>query len=102
MDRLEGFAGQLASVPESVQESTFIKGLKAEIHSAVRIAEPESLVQAIRMAIKIDETRAIGGVKVGTGTRLTCWNSGVDSKGISSLTHKLVKRKEVGVGRLSV
>ena len=54
------------------------------------------------MAIKIDETRAIGGVKVGTGTRLTCWNNGVDSKGISSLTHKLVKRKEVGVGRLSV
>lgn len=54
VDRFEGFAGQLSVIPESVQESTFIKGLKAEVRSVVRIAELESLAQAIRMAIKID------------------------------------------------
>lgn len=38
----------------------------------------------------------------GGGTGSTRWNSGVASKGTPSLTQKLVRRKEVGVGRLSV
>ncbi|KAJ9556550.1 hypothetical protein OSB04_011164 [Centaurea solstitialis] len=60
VDRFEGFAGQLSNIPESIQESTFIKGLKEEIRAAVRIAEPGSLGQAIRMAIKIDENKVTG------------------------------------------
>ncbi|CAH1450159.1 unnamed protein product [Lactuca virosa] len=65
MDRFEGFAGQLHDVPESIQESTFIKGLKEDVRAAVRIAEPDSLSQAIRMAIKIYENR-VGGLIKGT------------------------------------
>lgn len=57
VDKVKSFAGQLNDIPESVQESNFIKGLKEEVWAAVRIAEPDSLSQAIRMAIKIDENK---------------------------------------------
>lgn len=63
VDRFESFAGQLSEVPESIQESTFVKGLKEEVRAAVRIAEPDSLAQAIRMAIKIDENKIRGLIR---------------------------------------
>ena len=65
VDQCESFAGQLGYTSESVQESTFTKGLKEEVRSAVRIAEPASLAQAIRMAIRIDENKAGGSSKNG-------------------------------------
>lgn len=64
MDWFEAFAGQL-DVSELIQESTFIKGLKEEVRSTVRIAEPESLAQAIRMAIRIDENMTRGSSRSG-------------------------------------
>lgn len=62
--------GQLEQVPESIQESKFIKGLKEDVREAVRIVEPESLTQAICMAIKINEnqTKGLSRSRVGFGT----------------------------------
>nr|KAJ0197601.1 hypothetical protein LSAT_V11C700383600 [Lactuca sativa] len=85
VDRFESFAGQVNGVSESVQESTFIKGLKPSVRSAVRIAEPESLSQAIRMALKINENKGQGEVKAG-GYGTSKWNNGGAAKTITTHT----------------
>ncbi|KAJ9546301.1 hypothetical protein OSB04_018844 [Centaurea solstitialis] len=67
VDRFESLAGQLLDLPEKVLESTFIKGLKPELRSAIRIMEPETLARAMRMAVKMDENKSTGGMKTSTG-----------------------------------
>ncbi|KAL4575579.1 hypothetical protein LXL04_022427 [Taraxacum kok-saghyz] len=63
VDRFEGFASQLGQIPESVQHSTFIKGLKEEVRADVQIAKTRSLNQALQLALRIEENRAKGGPK---------------------------------------
>ncbi|CAH1449498.1 unnamed protein product [Lactuca virosa] len=64
----ERLAGQLTDIPEKVLEGSFIKGLKPELRSTVRIMEPESLARAMRIAIMLDDNKATGGAKTGGGT----------------------------------
>ncbi|GKE26603.1 ankyrin repeat-containing protein, partial [Tanacetum coccineum] len=42
----ETLAGQLVGIPEEVMEGTFIKGLRPELRSAVRVLQPEGLNHA--------------------------------------------------------
>ena len=68
VDRFESLAGQLLDLSEKVLESTFVKGLKPDTRAAIRVAEPESLAQAMRMAIKIDENKPAGNGRVSSNT----------------------------------
>ncbi|KAJ9536073.1 hypothetical protein OSB04_un000758 [Centaurea solstitialis] len=92
VDRFEGFAGQLSNIPESIQESTFIKGLKEEIRAAVRIAEPGSLAQAIRMAIKIDENKVTGLTRGANNSSRTGY--GYQGKTNPTTTSAVVKKED--------
>nr|XP_043616078.1 uncharacterized protein LOC122587997 [Erigeron canadensis] len=47
-------------VSEPVLEGTFIKGLKPDLHSAVRVLQPGGLTHAIKLSISIDENRLFG------------------------------------------
>ncbi|GJT47004.1 ankyrin repeat-containing protein [Tanacetum coccineum] len=55
---LEQLAGQLRGVLEEVMEGTFIKGLKPDLRSSVRVMKPVSLGQAMKLAMMIDENMA--------------------------------------------
>lgn len=70
VDKFEGFAGQLLGVPDDIMECTFIKGLKPEVRAEVRIAEPVSLEQAIRVAIKIDDNKGGQNCQIGYGSKI--------------------------------
>ncbi|GJU72446.1 ankyrin repeat-containing protein [Tanacetum coccineum] len=54
----ETLAGQLVGIPEQVMEGTFIKGLRPELRSAVRVMQPEGLNHAMKLAMIIDENKA--------------------------------------------
>ncbi|GJW50723.1 ankyrin repeat-containing protein [Tanacetum coccineum] len=54
----ETLAGQLVGIPKQVMEGTFIKGLRPELRSAVRVMQPEGLNYAMKLAIIIDENKA--------------------------------------------
>lgn len=56
----ETLAGQLVGISEQVMEGTFIKGLKPELRSTVRVMQPEGLNHAMKLAIMIDENKMIG------------------------------------------
>lgn len=56
----EMLAGQLVGISEQVMEGTFIKGLKPELRSTVRVMQPEGLNHAMKLAIMIDENKMIG------------------------------------------
>nr|KAJ0216427.1 hypothetical protein LSAT_V11C300121730 [Lactuca sativa] len=56
--KFECLVGQLFDLPEKVLESTFIKGLKADLHSAIRIMERKTLTKAMRVVIKMDENNS--------------------------------------------
>ncbi|GJW97748.1 ankyrin repeat-containing protein [Tanacetum coccineum] len=57
----EQLAGQLRGVSEEVMEGTFIKGLKLDLRSSVRVMQPVSLGQAMKLSIMIEENKTIGG-----------------------------------------
>ncbi|CAH1433964.1 unnamed protein product [Lactuca virosa] len=93
VERFEAFAGQLVDVLESIQESTFIKGLKEGVRSAVRIAEPESLAQAIRMAIRIDENTTGGSSRSGVSAGPPKMGQGFQAKTNTTVPVAQVKRE---------
>nr|GEV18270.1 Ty3/gypsy retrotransposon protein [Tanacetum cinerariifolium] len=47
-------------IPEEVMEGTFIKGLRPELQSAVRVMQPEGLNHAMKLAIMIDDNKLNG------------------------------------------
>ncbi|GJT84253.1 putative mitochondrial protein [Tanacetum coccineum] len=49
----EKLAGQLVGISEEVLEGTFIKGLKPDIRSAVRVMQPEGLNHAMKLTISL-------------------------------------------------
>ncbi|GKB99558.1 ankyrin repeat-containing protein [Tanacetum coccineum] len=57
----EQLAGQLRGVSEEVMKGTFIKGLKPDLRSSVRVMQRASLGQAMKLSIMIDENKTIGG-----------------------------------------
>ncbi|GJY11179.1 ankyrin repeat-containing protein [Tanacetum coccineum] len=54
----ETLAGQLVGISEQVMEGTFIKGLRPELRSAIRVMQPEGLNHAMKVAMIIDENKA--------------------------------------------
>ncbi|GJX34428.1 hypothetical protein Tco_0245985 [Tanacetum coccineum] len=54
----ETLAGQLAGISKQVMEDTFIKGLRPELRSAVRVMQPEGLNHAMKLPMIIDENKA--------------------------------------------
>ncbi|GJW11670.1 ankyrin repeat-containing protein [Tanacetum coccineum] len=54
----ETLAGQLVGIPEEVMKGTFIKGLRPELRTTVRVMQLEGLNQAMRLAMIIDENKA--------------------------------------------
>ena len=89
VDRFEGFASQLGQIPESVQHSTFIKGLKEEVRADVRIAKTRSLNQVLQLALRIQENRAKGGPKP----------NGWQNKGGYETQNRLNQTSTVGSGK---
>lgn len=61
----EKLAGQMLDLPEEVLEGTFIKGLKPELRSAVRVSQPKSLSKAMKVAVMIEENKNGGVPKTG-------------------------------------
>ena len=61
----ELLAATLEDVPEHVQESTFINGLRSEIIAEVQMLKPESLQEVLKFAQRVEErnicSRARGG-----------------------------------------
>ena len=61
----ELLAATLEDVPEHVQESTFINGLRSEIIAEVQMLKPESLQEFLKFAQRVEErntcSRARGG-----------------------------------------
>ncbi|GJX55769.1 hypothetical protein Tco_0285666 [Tanacetum coccineum] len=57
----EQLAGQLRGVLIEVMKGTFIKCLKPDLRSSVRVMQPVSLGQAMKLSIVIDENKTIGG-----------------------------------------
>ncbi|GJV55807.1 probable inactive ATP-dependent zinc metalloprotease FTSHI 4, chloroplastic [Tanacetum coccineum] len=53
----ETLAGQLVGIPEQVMEGTFIKGLRPESRSAIRVMQPEGLNHAMKLAMIIMKIR---------------------------------------------
>nr|GEV17911.1 ankyrin repeat-containing protein [Tanacetum cinerariifolium] len=53
----ETLAGQLVGVLEEVMEGTFIKGLRPELRSAVRVLQPKGLNHAMKLAVMIDDNK---------------------------------------------
>ncbi|GKF85606.1 hypothetical protein Tco_0253433, partial [Tanacetum coccineum] len=53
----EKLAGQLVGISEEVLEGTFIKGLKPDLRSAVRVMQPEGLNHAMKLAISLGENK---------------------------------------------
>ena len=51
----ELLAATLEDVPEHVQESTFINGLKPEIRSEMRMMKPEGLREVMKFAQRVEE-----------------------------------------------
>ncbi|PWA61664.1 Ankyrin repeat-containing protein [Artemisia annua] len=67
----EQLAGQLRGVSEEVMEGTFIKGLKPDLRSLVRVMQLVSLGQAMKLSIMIDENKACYNVLWGGGSHLS-------------------------------
>nr|GEW21131.1 ankyrin repeat-containing protein [Tanacetum cinerariifolium] len=58
----ETLAGRLAGLPKEVMKGTFIKGLRPELRSAVRVMQPEGLNHTMKIAIMIDDNKLNGVV----------------------------------------
>nr|GEW46441.1 ankyrin repeat-containing protein [Tanacetum cinerariifolium] len=57
--KISEIMGQLRGVSEEVMEENFIKGLKPDLRSSVRVMQPVSLGQAIKLSIMIDEKKPL-------------------------------------------
>ncbi|GJZ72924.1 hypothetical protein Tco_0637070 [Tanacetum coccineum] len=53
----EALAGQLVGIPEEVMKGTFIKGLRPELRTTVRVMQLEGLNHAMKLAMIIDENK---------------------------------------------
>ncbi|GKD91842.1 ankyrin repeat-containing protein, partial [Tanacetum coccineum] len=71
----ETLAGQLVGIPDEVMEGTFIKGLRPELRSAVRVMQPEGLNHAMKLAIMIDDNK-LNGVSSQSSSRLAVSTGG--------------------------
>ncbi|GKA99180.1 hypothetical protein Tco_0827117 [Tanacetum coccineum] len=71
----ETLAGQLVGISKQVIKGTFIKGLRPELRSAVRVMQPEGLNHAMKLSIMIDDNK-LNGVSSQSKSRLAVSTGG--------------------------